>query len=38
MSRMKGLPPKIGSVRTKEQIGGGKAALYNIRSLYKLFV
>ena len=37
MSRMKRLVPKIGSLRAKEQVGGGKAALCNIRSLYKLF-
>lgn len=37
MSRMKGLVPKIGSLKAKEQIGGGKAVLCNLRSLYKLF-
>ena len=37
MSRMKGLVSKIKSVTAKWQIQCGKAALYNIRSLSKLF-
>lgn len=37
MSRMKGLEPKIGSLRAKEPVGGGKATLRNIKSLYKIF-
>lgn len=35
-SRMKDLIPKTGSMRAKWQIGGGKAALYDVRSLYAL--
>lgn len=38
MSRMKGLVPKTGFVRAKWQVGGGKAALCNIRSLHKLLM